>query len=383
VAATITVVESSDQQPLTTLARSAGVAVAATIPINDLSTADRQPRPPDLLILDLRGQNGLPAALSAVRRRHPRMQVLVVASQLEPNLMLEAMRAGVNDFVTEPVSAEDLRAGVERVIGRQAMPDASSQVLAFVGAKGGVGTTTLAVNVAAALAIQHPSQVLLVDMHLAAHGDVALFLGLEPRFSVADALENTNRLDQSYLKTLVVRTKGGLDVLASPQHPMLRPPEPQQMRALLERLATIYPYIVLDVPQSDVRLVDTLEPISAMTIVLNQELPTVRRAAEVSPLLRQRYGKDRVAAVVSRFDARAELSQDDIERVIGVPVWGALPSDYRKAVTAANTGKPLVTDNHSRLAASVIKLALRLVGETVDEPRPAAKAGGRLGFFSS
>ena len=80
------------------------------------------------------------------------MGVVIVASQMDPAMMLEAMRAGVSEFVTDPVTRPDLSAAVERVVGQHAAPAAPGQVLAFVGAKGGVGTTTLAVNVAAALA---------------------------------------------------------------------------------------------------------------------------------------------------------------------------------------------------------------------------------------
>ena len=97
-------------------------------------------------------------------------------------------------------------------------------------------------------------------------------------------------------------------------------------------------------------------------LVVNQELPTVRRAAQIAGLLRQRYGKDRVATVVSRYDSRAEIGQDDIERVVGLPVWGVLPSDYRNVISAANQGKPLIAENRSRLAKSVRQLARRLTG---------------------
>jgi pilus assembly protein CpaE len=379
VAIRLVIVESSDKQ-LSGIVRAAGLTVASTLPMGDLALADRQGAP-ELLLIDLRGETGLPAAVTTLKRRNPLMGVVIVASKLDPALMLEAMRAGVSEFVTEPVTGSDIKAAIDRVVGQQVgHASGSGKVLAFVGAKGGVGTTTLAVNVAAALAADHPDRVLMVDLHVAAHGDVGLLLGVEPRFSVVDALENIHRLDESFLKTLLVRAKSGPDVLASPDRPSLRPPEPEQVRMLIERLASIYPYVVLDVPRTDLGVIDALEPISSMTLVVNQELPTVRRAAQVAALLRQRYGKDRVAAVVSRYDSRADIGQDDIERVVGLPVWAVLPSDYRKAIAAANVGRPLVSDNHSRLAGSVVKLAHRLVGVTGKEDVPA-KPSRRLGGF--
>jgi pilus assembly protein CpaE len=294
--------------------------------------------------------------------------------------MLQAMRVGVNEFIAEPLSAADFLGAVESAVGYQLAPVAPGKVLAFIGAKGGVGTTTLAVNVATALAAGKSRPVLMVDLHIGSHGDAALLLGVEPRFSIVDALENINRLDAAYLKSLIVHSKSGVDVLASPERPSLRHPDGTQVRHLVQRLAELYPCVVLDVPRSDFATIDALDALSSAILVVNQELPTVRRAAEIGGLLRQRYGKDRVGTVVSRYDARADIGQDDIQRVVGLPVWATLPSDYRKVLAAANAGRPLVTDNHSRLATSVTQLAQKLGGT----PRPAATPGKpatRRGFF--
>jgi Flp pilus assembly CpaE family ATPase len=131
-------------------------------------------------------------------------------------------------------------------------------------------------------------------------------------------------------------------------------------------------------------VLDALDPMSMMTLVVNQELPTIRRAAQIAGLLRQRYGKDKVNAVVSRYDPRADIGQEDIERVVGLPVWAVLPSDYRKVIAAANAGRPLVSDNHSRLAASVTQLAQRLssAGASDKKGTPAKPAGRLGGLFS-
>jgi pilus assembly protein CpaE len=372
-----TIVQASDWH-LPKLAAEAGLSVDDTVRLADLDAVDRHGTP-GLLLLDVRGETALPPALAAVRRRHPRMGVIIVASGLEPTMMLEAMRAGVNEFVTEPLSAADLRAAVERVAAHQLAPTGPGKVLAFVGAKGGVGTTTLAVNVAAALAARRAGAVLLVDLHIATHGDTAVLLGLEPRFSVTDALENTSRLDASYLRSLVAHSKPGLDVLASPERPLLRPPEPARVRDMLGRLAEQYALVVLDVPRIDYAVVDALEPLSSVTLVVNQELPTVRRAARLAALLRQRYGGERAGAVVTRYDPRAEIGHDDIEKVVGLPVWATMPSDYRRVVAAANAGKSLLADNHSRLGSAISQLAQRLAG--MEERVARSKVGGGLGRF--
>jgi len=382
VVATITVVEGADRQ-LTPLVRSAGLTVVSTIRADALAVIERHvSQPPDVLIIDVRGETNLPPELGTVKRRYPKTNAVMIVSKLDPALMLEAMRAGVTELVSEPFTAADIKAAVDRVTGGQAEEVSGGDVIAVLGAKGGVGTTTIAVNLAAALAAEQDSNVIISDLHAAAHGDVGLLFGIEPRFSVVDALENVRRLDAAFLKGLVVRSKPGLDVLASPETPSVRPPEGRTVRTLIDRLASLYRTVVLDVPRSDLSMIEALEPATAIVLVVNQELPTVRRAAQIAALLRQRHGKDRLGSVVSRYDARAEIGQGDIDRVVGLPVWGVLPSDYRLALQAANQGSPLVVDNHSRLANAIRQLAHKVAKSPGAAKASAPRKVGRLaGLF--
>ena len=375
-AASIVIVEAEDRQ-LGALARSAGLSVVSAAELSSLETG----KPiPDVLVVDLRTQVGFPQELAAFKRRNPRTGVVIVVPELDPGIMLAAMRAGVTEALSDPVSAADLRAAVERLSGGESVGGGRGRTLAFVGAKGGVGTTTLAINVAAVLAAGRRANVLMVDLNITGHGDAALFLGVEPRFSIVDALENVNRLDGTFLRSLVVTSKSGVDVLASPALPSIRHPEGTDLRTLLEKVSAQYDYVVLDMPRSDLAVIDAIEPVAAVTLVLNQELPTVRRASQIASMLRQRYGKDRVGAVVSRYDARADIGQDDIERVGGLPVWAVLPSDYRRAVAAANVGRPIVSEPTSRLASAIQNLSRRLAGmapsEAAAQARPKRRVGG-------
>lgn len=375
--ASIVVIEAEDRQ-LGALARSAGLSVVSA---GEVSSLESGKSVPDVLVVDLRGQAGFPQELAAFKRRNPRTGVVIVVPQLDPAIMLAAMRAGVTEALPDPVSPADLRSAVERLSGSDGGGGGGrGKTLAFIGAKGGVGNTTLAINVAAVLAAGRRANVLMVDLHITGHGDAALFLGVEPRFSIVDALENVTRLDGTLLRSLVTTSKSGVDVLASPTQPSVKHPEGQDLRALLERLSSHYDYIILDMPRSDLGVLDAVEPVTAVCLVLNQELPTVRRASQIASLLRQRYGKDRVGAVVSRYDARADIGQDDIERVGGLPVWAVLPSDYRRAVAAANVGRPIVAEPNNRLASAMQDLTKKLLGMAPDEAkevaRPKRRAGG-------
>ena len=130
---------------------------------------------------------------------------MLLASALEPALMLEGMRAGCHRSSSPSRSNQaDFDAAITRLLGQRKQV-AGGPVFAFVGAKGGVGTTTTAVNVATVLAKLSKGPTLLVDLHLA-YGDAAVFLGADARFSLLDALENMHRLDAEFLKSLVVKT---------------------------------------------------------------------------------------------------------------------------------------------------------------------------------
>ncbi len=328
----------------------------------------------DVVILDVRPGHKLPPALQQLRRQQPGVGVVIVAARLDPELMLEAMRAGVNEFLADPVIESDLDAAVTRLTAERPS-DAVGIVLAFLGAKGGVGTTTTAVNVATALA-QGAGSVVFIDLHLS-HGDAAVFLGTEPRFSVVDALENAHRLDPAYFRGVVAKTKAGPDLLASSDRPFVPGSAAQHVRQLVEFAAHTYAYTVLDVPRSDAAALDALDVATKITIVANQELATVRNAARIAEALRHRYGKERVGIIVSRYDSTSEIGQDDVERVTGLKLRGTIPSDYRLALQALNTGRPLMLENHSRLAAAYRGLAQELSGQK----RADQQAEGTGGLF--
>jgi pilus assembly protein CpaE len=292
--------------------------------------------------------------------------------------MLEGMRAGVSEYLAEPLSAADFAAAMTRLVGqRTAAP--SGPVFAFVGAKGGVGTTTTAVNVATSLAKLSPAGALLVDFHLV-YGDAAVYLGAETRYSVLDALENLHRFDQAFFRSLLVRTSAGLDLLASADRPVTAAVDARRLSTVLEFASTQYPYTVVDAPRSDYAVLDSLDHASTIVVVANQELATVRNAGRMASALRSRYPKTKVMTVINRTDRKSEIDQRDIERAVGSTIAHRFPSDYRRALHAMNQGRPLALDNHNDLSASFKALAQELAG-VKKEKSPTEKSTGILGLF--
>jgi pilus assembly protein CpaE len=297
----------------------------------------------------------------------------VVATELAPGLILDAMRAGANECVAEPLTAQSLAAAITRVLAHRASP-VNGQVFAFVGAKGGVGATTVAVNVATALAQSEPGT-LLIDMH-PSYGDAAVLLGAEPRFSVVDALENTHRLDVSFFNGLTARGQGPT-LLASSEHPPSAHIDVHRIGLLLDFAVRNFRYVVLDLPRSNPAIIDALQVCSKVFVVLTQELPSVRAASRIAGALTRRYGRDKVEMIVNRFAPSAGLGTDDIEGAVECPLRATVPNDYWAALRALNKGRPFVLDG-GKLAAAVGSLTRSIAGEAAVEPAAAGPAAASL-----
>ena len=359
------------------LVRASGRVTTVTW-VNDLSTlVDAKAPQPGVLLVDLRRGPAVPPQLAALKRQHPATNVILLASTLDPALMLEGMRAGVNECIAEPLRQADIDAALTRLLG-QHPTGVAGPVFAFVGAKGGVGTTTTAVNVATTLTKLSPTGALLIDLHLA-YGDAAVFLGADARFSVLDALENLHRLDAQFLKSLVCRTVSGLDLLASADRPTTRVLDVRRLPSVIQLAASQYAFTVLDVPRSDLAVLDSLDHVANIVVVANQELATVRNAGRMAAALRARYPKTNVMTVINRTDGRSEINHQDVEKVVGSTIAHQVPSDYRRALLAMHKGRPLALDNHNQLSASFTALARDLAGvETKKSERAPSGFKGLL-----
>ncbi len=377
----ITIVGSTDRQ-LEELLRAQGVKIRSVAVSELLALAQPSAPQPDVVVLDVRDASSLPPTLAALKRQHPGTGVVIVAARMDPVLMLEAMRAGVNEWVADPITAAELNAAIERVTAARPA-SVHGQIFAFVGAKGGVGTTTIAVNVATALAqAAEDERTLLMDFHLS-YGDAAVFLGAEPKFSVADAMENTHRLDEAFFESIVVHNKAsGVHLLASAERAK-GSVDMKRIATLLQFAASHYRYTFLDVPRSEASVLDALEGVATILIVANQELATVRNAGRIAATLRQRYGKDRVRVVISRFDKQSDIGREDIEKVVGSPVKYTVPSDYRAALNALNRGRPIALDKDTKLTPAFQSMAFDLAGirveKVIETPKGGSLFGGLLG----
>lgn len=359
------------------LVRAIGMRPVVLLP-DQLTSPASNTAPPDVVIVDLRGNTQPLQAIPTIKRRYPSMGVAIVVESLNATTMLEAMRAGVTEAISEPLTQAGIEEAISHVIAHHSAP-VEGRVFAVIGAKGGIGGTTIAVNLAEAFA-KRTGKALLIDLQMAA-GDANVLIGVEPRFSIAEALENTHRLDETFFRELIVRTKSGLDLLAASPRAIVGPIDPPRIRTLIDFAVRYYGIVVLDVPRGDVSLLESLDSASGVFVVVNHELPTVRSAQRLVSKLRQRYG-DRVSVLVNRSDKQAEISIEDIKKAVGAPIRHILPSDYRVALAAANKGEPLARSNQTKLAASFHDLVRALTAKTTETEASTPDAGGFFGWLT-
>ena len=351
---------------------------------------------PDLVVVDIRGEGspGLPA-LERLRAKWSAVSIFAVASSSEPDVILQAMRAGANEFFawptpdeSSPPATEGLRAVLGRIVERlhaaQGDTASTSRTFAFFGAKGGAGTTTLAVNCAADLARVSKKPTILIDLNPFV-GEVALFLGVRPRFTLLDAADNLHRLDEGFLRELVAKHKSGLDILAG-SDVMDRPngQDAGALEELLQWLGRSYEFVVIDAGN----LTNACAEVAVfgsnlIFLVANPDVPSVRNSQRVVDRMEQMgAGRDRVRVLLNRTSEQQFVTPKQVEDALGHPIHHAFESDYRTVSAALNAGVP-VTLNGSVLGAQLMQFTRDLAGlsAAVKGSESGRRRGAFLGMF--
>ena len=296
----------------------------------------------------------------------------------EGAVLIEAIRAGVKDFLRRPVSSNDLAALFDR-LGKQAVGGgaARGRVVSFISSKGGVGKTTLAVNVAVGLAMRRPERVLLIDGALQI-GACAAMLDLHPRTTLMDAVRQRARLDETLVRELTTPHASGLAVLAAPSDPVdAAEIDDETLSRLITLARRAYDYVVVDTfPLLDRNGMAVLDLSDRAYVVVENVVPTLLGAAKFLELLDGlNFDASRQRVVINRYTTAPGCPRAaDVALRLRRPVAFRVPFD-RRWVTAANTGRPFAL-SATRFSASGRALR-RLVAdvETTSAADAAAAAG--------
>src|SRR3984893_1324707 len=342
---------------------------------------------PDVVFLDLgRDPDPYLAFGAQLRRIRPGVKVVACSSTTPPNhlLLLQAMRSGVQDFLSKPVSPEALKDMLAQFTQQMEIKDHSAleKLIVVMGAKGGVGATTVAVNLGVQLATFARKTVALLDFARPL-GNVHLLLDLHPRFGVRDAVDNMDRLDSHFFAGLLTRHKSNLEILGGATHP-----EEWQTIAIppLERVVNVaqnnFDLVLVDIgSQFSSEWSNVLHMARMILLVAEANVPALW-TLERRLLALKGFGinPERTRIIINRWHKGDEEVLKSMQKDIKRPIFACLPNDFRKASESVNLGTPLQENNHNNtLSIRYRQIAAQLAGF---EAAPTPKKSGLGGFFS-
>ena len=301
------------------------------------------------------------AAIELIHASTNDIALFAVGEMKHPATIVASMRAGASEYLERNVSAEAIAEALIRhsaARGRTRSSAGRARVFTVTNAKGGSGSTTVAVNTAISLQEAHGG-VLLVDF--APLGHCALHLNVRPTFGVFDALQNLHRLDSSLLKGLMTQCKGGLQLLAAAQQPFSVDPTAAELARLFDLLVTHFRYVVVDCSgrvDGVCRLLCELS--NAVLLVTQADVVSLWSAGRMRPFLEEGATPDRVRLVLNRYKKIPGFSDEDVEKATDCKLLWKLPNNYQATAPAIDKGVPVAFQESSDIGRSFRALAATL-----------------------
>jgi pilus assembly protein CpaE len=353
---------------------------------------------PDVVLMDINmpDMDGI-TATKALLDDVPFAQIVILSVNNEPDYMRRAMMAGARDFIAKPPSGDEListirvvaerareqRQKMARPVPQAAAPGTgmgfggpqrpSGRALAIYSPKGGVGKTTLATNLAVGLNTDETPAVL-VDTSLQ-FGDVAVFLNLQVKNSIADLSARAEELDRDVVEEVLIAHECGLRVLAAPPKPeMADEVKADQVRKVLQFLKRIFAYVVIDTSSSmDDTTLAVLDVADILVAVATPDIPAIKDARSLFDLLPVLgFPLANVLFVINKMDRRSGITAERVADNLKHQVDGEIPYDLRTVTDSINRGVPLLLGDKSRPPAKDIlelmgTIKQRLVSQSREE----------------
>ncbi|MGA3055542.1 MAG: AAA family ATPase [Candidatus Korobacteraceae bacterium] len=316
------------------------------------------------------------------------ISIFAASSDPHPDQIIAAMRAGCSEYLLKPFQAKQVTDALSHIEARQhgRMPGQKGHVVTLMGAKGGAGTTSLALHLALNLAQRQHQKCLLVDQHPAL-GDLALCLGMgRHQYSFYELVHNMDRLDADLLQGFLLQHPSGLHVLDSPEaiHAFSNTPS-DAIEHTLAFLAENYQFVLVDCPPGLSE--DTCAVIrqsDRLAIIITPELPAIHNAIRsIQYLTSLHYPDDSIDIVLNRYSRKNPLSEREIESSLHRQIAVKIPNDYDLVVNAINAGTPIDLDRKSELAAAFDTWADRLMANEPGVEKADKESRGLFSLFGS
>lgn len=334
----------------------------------------RQGVPPDVVLVDLDGENDVPQWLQHLTQSLPTTAVLLCSHKLEANFLIRAMQMGVREFLPLPLSRPDLEGALERVwvAKKRLQPEGHGrgQVVVVTGLKGGVGATTISINLALALTELTSAPLALVDLGRP-FSDVGNFLDQKATYSIVDLIQNLSSLDQSFVQRIMQPYQGKLAILhGCSDFKEQDSIELEAIEKILGVVRSLYKWTIVDLSHwLDGLFVQVCKEADVVLLLTELTVPDLRNLKKLWPMLQEwQSDHDQVKVVVNRYQKGNSLQLRDLEQVVQKSVVATLPNDYAALNEAITRGEPLM------LAAPRSKLyhSLKQLAQKLKEKAPGA-----------
>jgi pilus assembly protein CpaE len=362
---------------------------------------------PDVILMDINmpDMDGI-AATEAILKDVPFAQIVILSVQTEQDYMRRAMLAGARDFISKPPSGDELISTI-RVVSQRAHEQRKAlekpaqamipmepgmaggraqrplgKVISVYSAKGGVGCTTLACNLAIGLNTEETPAVL-VDANLQ-FGDISVFMNLQVKNSMIDLAARADEIDPDIVEEVLMAHECGLHVLAAPPRPeMADEIHAEQVRKVLQYLRRTYPYVIVDTSSTmdDITLA-VLDVTDLLVAVATPDIPSIKDSRLLFDLLNVlEFPRERLVFVLNKMDKKSGITAEAVSENLKQPVDGEIISEERVVGPSINRGVPFMLGDRSRPPAKnviellgAIKQKLVQEVEAGDEERPQERA---------
>jgi pilus assembly protein CpaE len=343
---------------------------------------------PDICLVDF-DKDRQSAAIVAERIHGglPHTAVFAISSQTHPEAILEAMRSGCGEYLVKPLDREQLVKAIARIGSRrkEKQEQCRAQVLAFMGSKGGCGTTTLATQLGALLSSSFSRSSLLLDLH-PDFGDAALYLKLtKSRFHFFEMLENSDRLDADFLQSFVMRHSSGLELIPAPEGSFATREAlpPGALRHTLNFLRLRYEFILVDLPPAlnDENLA-VIRDCDQLYLVTVAEVSAVRNVVrQLEYFAGKDIARDKIRVVLNRHHKRNVVSDAQIEKVLGQKIFWRVPNQYPQVVKTIHEGDPVAQLSSSEVTRNLEEWA-QSIGKKPGPEGKKKEGKGMLGLWN-
>jgi len=336
---------------------------------DDAVEAVRAKTGPAIVLLDLSRDPGRMLALAQeIKIKFPGIHLVATSGSSDTEIILQAMRSGAEEFLSQPFNWPTVVQSLERIRAKINLQSSKNtgrgRIITVFSNKGGVGTTTVATNLAVTLAAEHRKSVCLVDLVLQ-FGSVTSFLNLEASYTILDLVRNLKHLDPMLVEGSLVRHGSGLRVLAEPFHAEdASAVKHTDVEEILDALVQSFDFIIVDVPKEfDEIVAAAVEKSHQVVFVTEMDIPSLKNSRRAIDLFhRVGVAQTNIRLVLNRYIKSKVIDAEAVEKALATKVFWTLPNDYPTAISAINQGIPIVTAaSKTDLARGYRGLAERLV----------------------